>query len=113
MPCSSECESDVTRDEVCIYKALAGYYFHLLPDSSISYEYFVTGEYTNAIHSPVCMYVISWEQGYLCQNLGAEPNLSVTGTKHHHISSRSHQASWLQKVSFKFLFQPVDSKSAS
>lgn len=53
MLCDSEHENDVMRDKICIYKALVGYHFHLLPDSSISYEYILTGEYTNAIHSPV------------------------------------------------------------
>lgn len=94
MPCASEHESDVTRDKNRTYKALVGHHFHLLPDSSISYEYALTGEYTNAIHRPVCIRDKLRTRLLLpVQNLRPEPSLSGTGTKQHHISSGSCQAS--------------------
>jgi len=105
MPCASEHESGATRDKICSYKALVGYHFHRFPDSSISYEYVLTGGYTNAIHSLVRICDVLRTRLFLTiQNPRAKPNLSVTSTRQNHISWRSHQAPWLQKVNFKFLF---------
>lgn len=94
MPGVSEGESEVTGDKIHVYKALVGYHFHLLPDSSISYKYVLTSENTNAIRSPLC--ICSKLRTSLLlpiQKLRAEPNLLVSGAKNHHRSLESHQAS--------------------
>lgn len=66
MPCASEHESDVTRDQICIYKALVGYHFHLLPDSSLSCKYVLLDEYANTIHIPIC--ICGKLGSYFCQS---------------------------------------------
>lgn len=121
MPCTSEHEGGEIRDKIWIYKDSVRNHSSILHEMSLQDIWWYTDMNTDGIHSPVSNIDMLRARPLLTVwNLRAQPNLSVTDTKQHHILSspslvflvpKSHQTSWLQRLNFKFTFQLTGSKS--